>query len=122
MEVQEALGAEIVMAFDECPPHPCPADDLRRAVDRTVKWAERCAEYQARRDDAGGQALFGITQGGLNPDLRRECAAALSEFDFPGYALGGLSVGEPHDAMVELLGHSVKDLPADRPRCLMGVG
>jgi queuine tRNA-ribosyltransferase len=122
MAVQNALGAEIIMAFDECPPHPCPPADLLRAVDRTTAWAGRCAAHQAGLPDGNGQALFGITQGGLDPAMRRRSAEALRELDFPGYAVGGLSVGEPFEEMVRLLDMHVPDLPSDRPRYLMGVG
>jgi queuine tRNA-ribosyltransferase len=124
MAVQNALGADIIMAFDECPPHPCPPEQLRRAVERTIRWTGRCVAHQARLAESEGnaQALFAITQGGLDAGLRRECAARLGELDCPGYALGGLSVGEPHAQMVELLERVADELPADRPRYLMGVG
>jgi len=122
VDVQVALGADIIMAFDECPPHPCPSDDLRRAVDRTLDWAARCAGHLSQICSPAGPALFGITQGGLDRELRRRCAQELQRLDFPGYAIGGLSVGEPHEEMVELLQDAVRDLPADRPRYLMGVG
>ncbi|MBL8879918.1 MAG: tRNA guanosine(34) transglycosylase Tgt [Phycisphaerales bacterium] len=116
--VQNQLGADIIMAFDECP--PLPADDaaLSAAVGRTVRWARRCK--QAHGDQP--QALYGIVQGGLNIGLRRSCLADLVDIGFPGYAIGGLSVGEPPPEMWSLLDDFADDLPGDRPRYLMGVG
>jgi queuine tRNA-ribosyltransferase len=118
IEVQNKLGADIIMAFDQCPPLPSARDDIRMAVDRTIRWARRCKAVHARDD----QALFGIVQGGLDIDLRRECLTALVELDFPGYALGGFSVGESHEEMMECLPHVAPLLPANKPRYLMGVG
>ena len=116
--VQEALGADIIMAFDQCPALPADTDTLRAAVDRTVRWAAQCKRAQTRDD----QALFGIVQGGLDQDLRRRCLDALVEIDFPGYAVGGLSVGESPDHMAAFLNEFTPHMPANRPRYLMGVG
>jgi queuine tRNA-ribosyltransferase len=106
------------MAFDQCPALPCDQDELRTAVDRTIRWARGCKQAHARDD----QALFGIVQGGLDVDLRRRCADALVEIGFDGYAIGGLSVGESHDEMAAILPQVASCLPPDRPRYLMGVG
>jgi queuine tRNA-ribosyltransferase len=116
--IQNQLGADIIMAFDECPPATASPEVARGAVERSVRWAEQCLRHHARSD----QALFGIVQGGVYHDLRRQCAEQLIALDFPGYAIGGLSVGEPHETMVEVLREVVPVLPADRPRYLMGVG
>jgi queuine tRNA-ribosyltransferase len=106
------------MCLDECPPHDTPADYRREAVRRTVAWAERCRTAHRRPD----QALFAIVQGGTDVALRAECARALVALDFPGYALGGFSVGETEAQMLAALGPTAELLPADRPRYLMGVG
>jgi queuine tRNA-ribosyltransferase len=116
--VQEALGADIIMAFDECPGNPAPPDVARRAVERTIAWARRCVAAKRRED----QALFGIQQGGLDPALRRECAERLVEIGFPGYAVGGLAVGEERSAMLDALSAATPCLPEAKPRYLMGVG
>lgn len=116
--IQEALGADIIMAFDECPPYPASKSDVAEAVARTIRWARQCKETHRRED----QALFGIVQGGVHRDLREECAAALIEIGFPGYAVGGLSVGEPSHMMYETLEWTTQVLPKDKPRYLMGVG
>ncbi len=116
--IQEQLGADIIMAFDQCPALPADAKTLRTAVDRTVRWAAQCKAAQSRED----QALFGIVQGGLDLDMRRWCLDALVEMDFPGYAIGGLSVGECPEEMADLLSRFAHQLPEDRPRYLMGVG
>ncbi|MDB5296614.1 MAG: queuine tRNA-ribosyltransferase [Phycisphaerales bacterium] len=117
--VQNALGADIIMAFDQCPPGDAPRDVHRRALDRTLRWAEACKAAHARPTEQG---LFGIVQGGTFPDLRAECAAELVKMDFPGYALGGLAVGEGFEAMKAVLAHATPLLPPDKPRYLMGVG
>jgi queuine tRNA-ribosyltransferase len=106
------------MCLDECPPHDAPFERLQAAVDRTTRWAARCRGAQRRAD----QALFGIVQGGTNRALRERSAAGLVPLDFPGYAVGGLGVGEPPAEMYETLDWTVPLLPADRPRYLMGVG
>ena len=116
--IQENLGADIAMCLDECPPYGTPPDYLREAVRRTIHWAERCKAAHRRAD----QALFGIVQGGTDVELRRHCAAALSALDFPGYALGGFSVGESATLMVAALAPSAVALPVEKPRYLMGVG
>ncbi len=118
IEIQEALGADIIMAFDECAPYPADRDYIKDSLARTTRWAERCRAAHRKRD----QALFAIIQGGMYPDLRRESARQLLALDFPGYAVGGLSVGEPADLMYEMLEATVPLLPRDKPRYLMGVG
>lgn len=118
MRIQEQLGADMIMCLDECPPHDVPPERMLEAVDRTTAWARRCRESHARSD----QALFGILQGGTNRELRERSAEGLVPIDFPGYAVGGLSVGETPAAMYDTLDFTVPLLPADRPRYLMGVG
>ncbi|MDI3281494.1 MAG: tRNA guanosine(34) transglycosylase Tgt, partial [Bacillota bacterium] len=118
IEIQEDLGADIIMVLDECPPFSADRSYLEASVRLTLEWAERCRRVHRRRD----QALFGIVQGGGHRDLRTECARALVELDFPGYAIGGLSVGEPRSEMYQVLEWTLPLLPADRPRYLMGVG
>lgn len=119
MGIQNNLGADIIMAFDECPPHPADRDYLVTSLRRTLDWARRCKAAHMRPEE---QALFGIVQGGMELDLRREAAARLVELDFPGYAVGGLSVGEPKPLMYEVLAYTTPLLPQDKPRYLMGVG
>lgn len=119
IEVQNALGADIMMAFDECPPYPAEFDYMKQSVERTSRWAERCLEANKRPDQ---QALFGIVQGGAYKDLRRQSVEEITSLDFPGYAVGGLSVGEPKDVMNEVLEYTTPWLPEDKPRYLMGVG
>ncbi len=116
--IQEALGADVAMAFDECVAYPAPHGYAKEAMERTVRWARRCKEAHRRE----GQALFGIVQGSTYPDLRKACAEEIAALDLPGIAIGGLSVGEGLDVMSEVLGYTVPHLPADRPRYLMGVG
>ena len=118
MEVQMALGSDIAMAFDECTPYPAEYDYACASMRLTTRWARRCLAAHTRED----QALFGIVQGGMYKDLRQESAEALVEMDFPGYAIGGLSVGEPKPLMYELLEHTTPLLPAGKARYLMGVG
>lgn len=119
MEIQNALGSDIMMAFDECPPFPATHEYMKSSVERTSRWAERCLQAHAR---PGDQGLFGIIQGGEYEDLRRQSAADLVSLDFPGYAIGGLSVGEPKDVMNRVLEFTTPFMPADKPRYLMGVG
>ncbi|HEY8342661.1 MAG TPA: tRNA guanosine(34) transglycosylase Tgt [Calditerricola sp.] len=119
IEIQNALGADIIMAFDECTPYPAEYDYVKQSVARTTRWARRCVAAHRRPED---QALFGIVQGGVYRDLRAQSARELVELDLPGYAVGGLSVGEPKAVMYEVLEHTVPLLPADKPRYLMGVG
>lgn len=119
MEIQNALGSDIAMAFDECPPYPAERDYVKTSLARTSRWAERCLKAHRRPDD---QALFGIVQGGMFRDLREQSVRDLVALDFPGYAIGGLSVGEPKDVMYDVLSYTTPLLPADKPRYLMGVG
>jgi queuine tRNA-ribosyltransferase len=118
VQIQENLGSDIAMCLDECPPSDSDKAICREAVRRTIHWAERCKAVHKRPD----QALFAIVQGGTDVELRAECAAALTAIDFPGYALGGFSVGETSMQMLECLGPAAAVLPVDRPRYLMGVG
>lgn len=119
IEIQNALGADIIMAFDECAPYPANRQYVEDSLRRTTRWAERCIKAHQRSDE---QALFGIVQGGMYLDLRRESAEQLVELDFPGYAIGGLSVGESKGLMYEVLKSTTPLLPANKPRYLMGVG
>ncbi len=121
VEIQHNLGADIIMCFDECPP-PLDRDEVRAACDRTHAWAQRCVEEHARTGDSLNQALFGIVQGGIFPDLRAESVEMLTSLDFPGYAVGGLAVGETKAQMLTTLEQTVPLLPANKPRYLMGVG
>jgi queuine tRNA-ribosyltransferase len=116
--IQENLGSDIALCLDECPPADTPPDYLRVAVVRTIHWARRSRDAHRRTD----QALFGIVQGGMDLELRRECALALADMDFEGHALGGFSVGETATQMAEALPAAAQSLPADKPRYLMGVG
>ncbi len=119
MEIQNALGSDIMMAFDECPPYPAEYEYVKASLERTTRWAERCLKSHSRPRD---QALFAIVQGGMNEDLRRMSAKQLTSMDFPGYAIGGLSVGEPKHMMYEVLDYTTPLLPVNKPRYLMGVG
>ncbi len=117
-DIQNRLGADIIMCFDECPPYPAEPEHVERAVNRSIAWAKRCKDAHANAN----QMLFGIVQGGISLDLRSHCAEELVGIGFDGYAIGGLSVGEGHDHMVRTVEHTAPLLPADRPRYLMGVG
>jgi queuine tRNA-ribosyltransferase len=119
MEIQNALGADIIMMFDHCPPGTASDAEQEAAVARTLDWASQCVQSHHRPHE---QALFGIVQGGTNLDLRKRCAEELVAMDLPGYALGGLAVGEKFGDMVRVLDGATGFLPADRPRYLMGVG
>lgn len=119
MEIQNALGSDIMMAFDECPPYPATYEYMKRSVERTSRWAERCLKAHQRPNEQG---LFGIVQGGEFEELRKQSAQDLVSLDFPGYAVGGLSVGEPKDVMNRVLEFTTPLLPANKPRYLMGVG
>ncbi|CAH8708478.1 tRNA guanosine(34) transglycosylase Tgt [Paenibacillus thiaminolyticus] len=119
MEIQNALGSDIMMAFDECAPYPAEHSYVKHSLERTTRWAERCLNSHARPHD---QALFAIIQGGMYEDLRIQSAKDLTSMDFPGYAIGGLSVGEPKPLMYEVLETTVPLLPDSKPRYLMGVG
>jgi queuine tRNA-ribosyltransferase len=118
IDVQSRLGADLIMAFDECPPYTASRDEVAAATARTRRWAERCRDAH-RRDD---QWLLGIVQGGVDPELREQSARDLMALDFPGYAIGGLSVGEPKPERDRVLESLDPVLPEDRPRYLMGVG
>lgn len=118
IEIQNTLGADIVMAFDECTPFPAERSQARAGVRRTLLWLERSLRAHGRHD----QALFGIVQGSTYPDLRSECAKGVVSFDLPGYAIGGVSVGEGHELLCRITEHTAPLLPEDRPRYLMGVG
>lgn len=119
MEVQNALGSDIMMAFDECPPYPASHEYMKASVERTSRWAERCMTAHTNTDKQG---LFGIIQGGEYEDLRRQSAQDIISLDFPGYAIGGLSVGEPKDVMNRVLEFTTPLMPDNKPRYLMGVG
>ena len=118
MQIQKTIGADIVMAFDECAPFPCTKEQMEKALDRTHRWAEICRDFPLHEH----QNLFGIVQGGVFPDLRKLSAEILAGMDFPGYAIGGLSVGEPMPEMYHILEETVPYLPLNKPRYLMGVG
>ncbi|MDF2676409.1 MAG: tgt [Bacillota bacterium] len=119
VEIQNCLGSDIMMAFDECVPYPATYEYAKNSMERTTRWAARCKESHKNTEN---QALFGIVQGSMYEDLRRESAKQITELDFPGYAIGGLSVGEPIDIMCEVMDYTVDLLPKDKPRYLMGVG
>jgi queuine tRNA-ribosyltransferase len=118
MEIQKILGSDIVMAFDQCPPYPCSEKEVEKAVERTARWGAICRDYPLQTH----QSLFGIVQGGVYPHLRKKSAESLCSLDFDGYAIGGLSVGEPAEMMYTMLDETVPCLPQAKPRYLMGVG
>jgi queuine tRNA-ribosyltransferase len=118
VQYQEALGADIIMALDECPAHDDSLDKVKKATERTHRWAERCLKAHNRP----GQALYAIVQGGLFPELRRQSAEYLTSLDFPGYAIGGLSIGEPKKVTMTMVKETAAFLPENKPRYLMGVG
>jgi len=118
IQYQEALGADIIMVLDECPAHDDSPDKVKKAMDRTHRWAERCLKAHKRP----GQALYAIVQGGIFPELRRQSAEYLASLDFPGYAIGGLSIGEPKKLTLAMIEKTVAFLPENKPRYLMGVG
>ncbi len=120
IEIQMALGSDIMMAFDECPAYPNEREYIEKSMDMTTRWAVRCLEK--RGDNPKNQALFAIVQGGMYKDLREQHINDLSKYDFDGFALGGLSVGEPKEIMYDVLDFSAHKLPEDKPRYLMGVG
>ena len=119
IEIQNKLGADIIMSFDECAPYPCTYEYMKDSMERTLRWAKRGKEAHKNTDK---QALFGIVQGGEFSDLRERCAKELVKMDFPGYSIGGTSVGEPKDVMYKMVDDAIKWLPEDKPRYLMGVG
>jgi queuine tRNA-ribosyltransferase len=118
MEIEQNLGADIAMCFDECAPYPCSYEEAEKAVERTTLWAKRCRDAHTMTD----QALFGIIQGNVFPDLRTRSAEEITALDFPGYAIGGLSVGESKQEMYNILDMTDDLLPSGKPRYLMGVG
>ena len=118
IQIQNKLGADIIMSFDECPPYPATYEYMKNSVERTLRWAKRGKEAHSNPN----QALFGIVQGGEYEDLRRLSATTLAEMDFPGYSIGGTSVGESKETMYKMIDYSIKYLPEDKPRYLMGVG
>lgn len=117
--VQNSLGSDIIMAFDECAPYPADERYIRNSMERTTRWLERCIKANRNPET---QALFGIMQGGMYQKYRKESADAIVQFDLPGYAIGGISVGEPKDVFLDVLNYSVDYLPSEKPRYLMGVG
>ncbi len=119
MKIQNALGSDIMMVLDECPPYPASYDYMKQSVERTSRWAERSLAAHQRKED---QALFGIVQGGEYEDLRKQSVEDLLSLDFPGYAVGGLSVGEPKEVMNKVLEFTTPLLPENKPRYLMGIG
>lgn len=119
IEIQNAIGADIMMSFDECIPFPATYEYAKKSMERTLRWAERGKNANKRPDE---QAIFGIVQGGEYPDLRKYCAEKLVEMDFPGYAIGGTSVGEDKETFRRMIEMSEEALPFDKPRYLMGVG
>ncbi len=128
MGIEQALGADIIMAFDECTPYPATPEYASKSMERTKRWMDRCwTQHQtlaANRANAGRepQALFGIVQGSIYPELRQQSAQHLVEFDLPGYALGGLAVGEPRSEMLTVVEQTLPHLPQHKPRYMMGVG
>ncbi len=118
MAIQEALGADIIMAFDECIPYPCDRDYAATSTRKTLRWAEQCKKAHTRKD----QALFAIVQGSVFEDLRKMCAQEMVAMDFPGYAIGGVSVGEGLELLKKVVAMTAPFLPEDKPRYLMGVG
>ncbi|MFM7368739.1 MAG: tRNA guanosine(34) transglycosylase Tgt [Sphaerospermopsis kisseleviana] len=118
IEIQNTLGADVIMAFDECPPYPATRQEVEAATDRTYRWLERCIAAHQRTD----QALFPIVQGGVYLGLRARAASELAKLDMPGFAIGGVSVGEPPELMAQIVKATTPLLPANKPRYLMGVG
>ncbi len=118
MEIQRLLGSDIAMVFDECPPYPCKKDYAISAVRRTITWAKICRDITM----SGNQLIFGIVQGGIYNDLREECSKNIINLDFDGYAIGGVSVGESENLILQAINDSIKFLPTNKPRYLMGVG
>lgn len=123
MEIQWKLASDIAMVLDECPPYPCEKEACRGAVERSIRWARQCLELSQESGFLDrGHHLFAIVQGSSYEDLRRECAEALREMPFPGYAVGGVSVGEPEPEMLFQVEASIRHLPAEKPRYVMGLG
>jgi queuine tRNA-ribosyltransferase len=122
MEIQRDLGSDIVMLFDECPPHPCSHSDASKSLDLTLRWARRCRDWWDSQPGEGRPLIFGIVQGSSHADLREKSARALVEIGFDGYAVGGVSVGEPENEMFRAIENAVPFLPSDHPRYAMGLG
>jgi queuine tRNA-ribosyltransferase len=122
MEIQRDLDSDIVMTFDECPPHPCDYEDASRSLDLTLRWAQRCKAWWQGARDCDRPLLFGIVQGSSHPDLRERSARALVEMEFDGYAIGGVSVGEPEPEMMRAVEYAEAFLPSHRARYAMGLG
>ena len=122
MQVQQTLGSDIVMAFDECPPYPCEHEYAANSLDRTLRWAQRCRAWAEQKRDHKNSLLFGIVQGGIYQELREKSARGLVSLDFDGYAIGGVSVGEPEPEMMRAIDNSELFLPPDKPRYAMGLG
>ena len=116
--IQQALGSDIMMQFDECSPYPCDYDRAKGAMHRTLRWLDRCMKAKTSEN----QALFGIVQGAFYSDLRIECAKEMAKLDLPGFGIGGLSVGEPKEVMYDMLEKMMPYMPENKPRYLMGVG
>lgn len=119
IEIENALGADIIMAFDECAPYPADRMYVKDSLERTTRWLERCIKAHKKPQEQG---LFGIIQGGMYKDLRKQSAEEILQYDLPGYAVGGLSVGEPKEMMYDVLEYTTPFMPKDKPRYLMGVG
>jgi queuine tRNA-ribosyltransferase len=122
IEIQHKLGSDIMMCLDECPAADKPRGYVEKSLELTTRWAKRCKEYHSSLTTPHSPLLFGIVQGGMHPDLRKKSASELTEIGFDGYAVGGLSVGEPNHVMYEMLDKTIPKLPGDKPRYLMGVG
>src|ERR1700745_2567769 len=122
MQVQQTLGSDIVMAFDECPPYPCEYEYAATSLDRTLRWAHRCRAWAELRRHGTTPLVFGIVQGGMYQDLREKSARGLVDLDFDGYAIGGVSVGEPEVEMMRAIANSEPFLPKDKLRYAMGLG
>ncbi len=124
MKIQATLGSDIWMVLDECPPWPCEENRMREAIERSVRWAKECKTYKNIQSEKSQihSLLFGIVQGGSHSHLRRECAERLIEIDFDGYAIGGVSVGEPEEEMYHAIGSTIPSLPQNKPRYAMGLG
>lgn len=118
MDIEQKIGADIAMSFDECIPYPASYEYAKKSTERTLRWAKRGKEVHTKKD----QALFGIVQGGAYPDLRKYCAEELVKMDFDGYSIGGTSIGEPKDVCFDMIDMAIPYLPKDKPRYLMGVG
>ena len=122
MEVQRVLGSDIIMSFDECPPYPCAREYAEASLERTLRWAGRCRGWAEKQLNGSKTLLFGIVQGGIYQDLREKSAQELTKLDFDGYAVGGVSVGEPELEMMRAIDNSEPFLPTNKPRYAMGLG